>query len=254
MNIFAAIRLVVFGVILLFSFINLALAANLTSKTEGWTFPGFAVAVSILTLIIAIPMLVVDFLRKGSFVSWVATELGWCGLLWVLWIASAGLSTSTLLFIGDCSVWSPSLETLCRQYSAVQAFSWLTWLLLTFYIITVIVLSVLATVKGNSRVWLSPASDLSFSPTHTASGEPKIPPYNPNYAGTPAGGAYAGNPAGGYAGTPGAYPPGQQQQGYNAGPGQPISPNMTGASYNQYNAPGQHGGYGQPGHPNVAQV
>lgn len=30
--------------------------------------------------------LVVDFMRKGSVISWVATELGWVGLLWVLWL------------------------------------------------------------------------------------------------------------------------------------------------------------------------
>jgi len=229
-NIFTTIRLGVFGVILLFSLITLGLAANLTSKTIGWTFPGFSVAVSILTMVIAIPMLVVDILRKGSFVSWVVTEIAWCGLLWILWLSSAALSTSTLLFTGDCGVWDSELQSLCQQYSALQAFSWLTWLLLTGYIIILIVLSVLATVKGNSRVWLSPTSDLSFSPTHTHSGEPKIPPtnYNPNYTGTP-----------------GAYPPGQQPVGYNPGTNYAGTPVVSGGQYNQF-APPTQGNYGQP--------
>lgn len=30
--------------------------------------------------------MVVDFLRKGAVVTWVAVELGWVGLLWVLWV------------------------------------------------------------------------------------------------------------------------------------------------------------------------
>lgn len=248
MNVFPVIRLGVFGVILLFSLINLGLAGNLTAKTSGWSFPGFALAVSILTFVIAIPMLVVDFMRKGSFVSWVATELGWCGLLWILWLASAALSTSTLLFTGDCGVWVPSLETLCRQYSAVQAFSWLTWLILTAYIIMVIVLAVLATVKGNGRAWLSPASELSFSPASTTTGgESKIPPYNNTaYGGAPGGHAYPGGPTPNVypGGNPAAYPP----AGYNPNT-QPMSPAMTGNSYNQYPAGGQ------PGYnPAVAQV
>jgi preprotein translocase subunit SecG len=237
MNLFATLRYLVFVVVLVFALIHLALAASLTSFIGTLlTFPGFAVAVSVLTLVIAIPMLVVDFIRKGSVISWVATELGWCGLLWVLWLASAALSTSSLI-IGDCAG-----DSLCQQYQALQGFAWLTWLLLTAYIIIVIVLAILATVKGHSRAWLSPASDLSFTPTHTASGEPKIPPFNNNaYGGSPAPNVYAGTPNA-YGGTPGAYPPGQPQPGYQ-------SPQTTG--YTQYPAAGQPG-Y-QPG-PGVAQV
>jgi hypothetical protein len=231
-NIFATLRLGVFGVILLFSLITLGLAANLTTKTIGWTFPGFSVAVSILTMVIAIPMLVVDRLRKGSFVSWVATELGWCGLLWILWLSSSGLSTSTVFFTGDCAAWAdvPEFETICQQYSALQAFSWLTWLLFTGYIISVIVLSILATVKGNSRVWLNPASDLSFSPQQTHSGEPKNPSanYSPNYGGTP-----------------GAYPPGQQPVGYNPTSNYAGTPVVSGGQYNQFAQPAQTNFVGQ---------
>jgi len=148
------------------------------------------------------------------------------------------LSTSSLI-IGDCRG-----DSLCQQYAALQGFAWLAWLLLTAYIIIVLVLAILASVKGHSRAWLSPTSDLSFTPTHTASGEPKIPPFQQNnaYAGGAAPNAYGGAPGSPYTGTPGAYPPAHPQPGYN-------SPQMTG--YSQYPAAGQPG-Y-QPG-PGVAQV
>lgn len=142
------------------------------------------------------------------------------------------------------------IESLCRQYSALQAFQWLTWLLLFAYIVLVIILAVMATVKGNKRAWLSPTSDLSFSPTHSASTEPKIPP--PGMQGYPGGqpgqpGQYTGS----YPGSPAAA--GQYQSPMTTGGYQAPAP----TGYNQFAPqpqPGQYGtAYGQPA-PNVAQV
>jgi len=229
------VRLVIYGVLLLFSLIVLGLAGNLTANTDGWSFPGFAVAVSVLTLLALIPMLVVDLVRKGSFISWVAIELAVFGVLWVLWLASASLSTSTLLFTGDCGVWLPSIASLCRQYSAVQAFSWLTWLIIKAYIILLLILAILAMTRGHKRVWLSQASDLSFSPTR----ESKIPPSN--YGNAPYGGFPAGTPVAGY-------PPNQYGGQYS---GQPVM-QQQGAPYNQQQGfiPPQQ----QSPQPGVAQV
>jgi hypothetical protein len=74
--------------------------------------------------------LVIDLVRTGSFISWVAIELGVFGVLWVLWLcksneealrhciewfylpASAALSTSTLLFTGDCGFWDRKYHVL----------------------------------------------------------------------------------------------------------------------------------------------
>jgi len=243
---FAIVRFVVYGVLLFFSVVTLGLAANLVSQFSEWTFPGFAVAVSVLTIVSLVPLLVVDMIRRGSFISWVAIELAVFGVLWVLWLASAALSTSTLLFTGDCSVWVPSLASLCRQYSAVQAFSWLAWLLIKAYIILVLVLAILAMNRGHKRVWLGPSSDLSFSGNHTVSGESKIPPSG-SYNNT----SYAGSPAG-------QYPPGQYGQ---YPPQQPVMQQHTGGYVQQQNTGGyvqQQQGYVSPHQqapgPGVAQV
>ncbi|KAG8752656.1 hypothetical protein FRC14_006814 [Serendipita sp. 396] len=240
MNLFALLRLCILGTILLFSVIVMGLAANLTANTITLSFPGFAVAVSVLTIIALTPILVIDRLRKGSFLSWVVVEFGVSAVLWVLWLASASLTTSSGLFTGDCGIWiSSRLESFCRQYSAVQAFSWLNWLLFKVYGILLLVLAILAAMKGHKRVWFSPASDLSFSPTHTHSGEPKIPPPGAvpyqNTGGSPmpyntTGGSYnAGpNPNPAYPGyvPQGQYAPpaGSPQPSYGAPYGSPVPP------------------------------
>ncbi|KAG8821300.1 hypothetical protein FRC17_009880 [Serendipita sp. 399] len=230
MHLFALLRLSILGVILLFSIIVMGLAANLTANTTTFSFPGFAVAVSVLTIISIAPILAIDWFRKGSFLCWVVVELGVSFVLWVLWLASASLTTSSRLFTGDCGYfgywYSDRFESFCRQYAAVQAFSWLIWLLFKAYAIVVLVLALLAAMKGHKRVWFSPTSDLSFTPTHTHSGEPKIPPpggavhpevtYNQTGGGVPynnTGTTY--NPTQ----SPGAYPSyPQNQYGPPAGP------------------------------------
>ncbi|PVG03532.1 hypothetical protein CPB86DRAFT_804053 [Serendipita vermifera] len=264
MQLYETIRLAVFGVLLLFSLIVLGLSGNLVAHTNGYSFPGFSVAVAVLTIIIVIPMLVIDRIRKGAVVSWVAVELGWCFFLWVFWLAAAALSTSTFLFTGDCGYWADLIyysgwETLCRQYQAVQAFLWLGWLLIKVYIILTLVLAILAATRGHSKVWTSPTSDLSFSPTHTKSGEPKIPPVAggagayPNMAYNQ--GAPVGAPGTGY---PPNQPeqPGYPQQPYGAQPGQPgyqqpqyTGPNSASPVYSQPGSP-----YVPPNQPPVAQV
>ncbi|CAG7848486.1 SubName: Full=Uncharacterized protein {ECO:0000313/EMBL:CCA66612.1} [Serendipita indica DSM 11827] len=246
MHLFAMLRLILLGTTLLFSLITLGLAANLVDKLgDQWSFPGFAVAVSVLTILAVVPMIVIDLLRRGALMSWVVVELPIMGILWVLWLSSAALSTSVGLFLGDCSSFSfdSALESLCRQYSALQAFSWLNWLLVKTYVIVTLALAILALMKGHKRVWFSPVSDLSFSPTHTHSGEPKIPPpatapggYNPdprmahNHSASPSSGYPPNQPPTLYSPPSGQYPPQQQpyQSPYpNQGPAQYGSPVQT---------------------------
>ena len=112
------------GVILVFGLIILGIGANFlatnakyrsyTSSSFGYSgygssgygssIPAFAVATAVLTFAIIIPVyvpsicqrlltsthlslrLVLDFLRKGAMTSLTATELGFMGFLWILWL------------------------------------------------------------------------------------------------------------------------------------------------------------------------
>jgi hypothetical protein len=112
-----------------------------------------------------------------------------------------------------------SIASLCRQYSAVQAFLWLGWLIIKAYIILLLILAILAVTRGHKRVWLGPASDLSFSPTRTAAKDYGNAPYGVS-PGTPA----AGYPPNQYGGQYPQQPVMQQQQGVPYGQQQPYVP------------------------------
>jgi hypothetical protein len=224
MAVFNLIRLVVFGVVIAFALIILGISANFVAQTSHYrvytasSVPGFGVATAVLTFAILIPAIVIDMLRKGAVTSLIATELGFVGFLWVIWLACGANATAALFgfSLGDCSLYRDSTSaSFCSQYQAFQAFSWLNWLILFFYWIALLVMALVAHSRGNKRAFLVPTAEL---PSNIPSaGEPKIPPTQ-NYPGgsiTP--GTYP--PQGQYpqqSYTPSQYP----QQGYSPAPPQ----------------------------------
>lgn len=89
----------------------------------------------------------------------------------------------------------------------MQAFLWLSWLVIFFYMIVVIILALMAYTRGNTRAWLGPTSNLSFNPPRVNGGEPKVQntypvqqSYPMNHAGQPGGyaGSHPASPATGY--------------------------------------------------------
>ena len=105
----------------------------------------------------------------------------------------------------------------CSQYEAFQAFSWLNWLILFSYWVTLLIIALVAQSRGNKRAFLVPSTELT-STMPGNSGEPKIPPTQ-NY------------PPGSI--TPGTYPPQGQypQQSYT--PGQHPQQSYTPSQYPQ---------------------
>ncbi|KAJ1308541.1 hypothetical protein OPQ81_004242 [Rhizoctonia solani] len=167
MALFDTLRLVSFATVLAFSLIVLGISGYWVSLLEGVatslaTSSSFSLAVSVITWAFMFPVLLVSTLRRGSFLSWVAMELGICGFLWVLWLASAAYTTSMSAGITlNCDLaLTAAVESVCRQYQAIQAFSWLNWLILFAYLVLVIIFAVKAMNKGQS-VWTMEIADLS---------------------------------------------------------------------------------------------
>ena len=100
---------------------------------------------------------------------------------------------------------SGAVASYCSQYQALQAFSWLNWLIFFFYWIALLVFALIAQSRGKNA-WMQPTTELAsgIPAAGHATGEPKIPPPQ-NY------------PPGNFA--PGTYPP----QGY---PQQSFTPNQ----------------------------
>jgi hypothetical protein len=188
MPVFNTIRLVVFGVTIGFSLIVMGIAANFLSTTAKYSLfgfgsvSGFAVATPVLTFVILIPALVLDFVRKGAVTSLTASELGFIGFLWILWLACASNTTSILSGITlDCTGLVSEAASFCSQYQALQAFSWLNWLILFFYWIALLVIALVAQSRGINKAFMLPTTELASSVPSggNAGGEPKNLGYPP---------------------------------------------------------------------------
>ncbi|KAF8680997.1 hypothetical protein RHS04_03473 [Rhizoctonia solani] len=148
MALFDTLRLVSYATVLVFSIIVLGMSGHFVTLLQLGFFIEYvsaslcSLAVSVITWGTMLPILLVSAFRRGSFLSWVAVELGTCGLLWVLWLVDL------------------AVIRVCRQHWAVQAFSWLNWVILSAYITWVVVLAVKAKSKGQS-VWTMEIRDLS---------------------------------------------------------------------------------------------
>ncbi|CAE6423910.1 unnamed protein product [Rhizoctonia solani] len=167
MALFDTLRLASFATVLAFSLIILGISGYWVSQLEGYatslaTFSSFSLAVSVITWAFMFPVLIVSTIRRGSFLSWVAVELAICGLLWVLWLASASYTTSMSAGVTlNCDLaYSTEFESVCRQYQTIQAFSWLNWLILFAYLVLAAIFAVKAMNKGQS-VWTMEITDLS---------------------------------------------------------------------------------------------
>ncbi|CAE6533778.1 unnamed protein product [Rhizoctonia solani] len=197
MALFDTLRLASFATVLAFSLIVLGISGYWVSQLQGVatsfaTSSSFSLAVSVITWAFMFPILLVSALRRGSFLSWVAIELGICGFLWVLWLASASYTTSMSAGVTlNCDLaltteaesvcrqyqaiqafswlnWLiPEAESVCRQYQAIQAFSWLNWLILFAYIVIAVIFAVKAMNKGQS-VWTMEITDLAAAASGSA--------------------------------------------------------------------------------------
>jgi len=136
------------------------------------------IATGVLTITTIPAMLIIDMVRKGAFTSMVLVELIWLGILWVLWLAQAGLSASAdVIFAVGC----PYSETLdpvnaeaCKEFAVIEAFSFLNWLALFGYWIAILVLSLMGAQRGNAVFKSSVAEAPFLQPRATA------PAYNPD--------------------------------------------------------------------------
>jgi len=151
---FSLVRLAGLCTVGFLSIIVLGISANLDY--------GLGIATAVLTIISVIPVLVIDFFRKGVFTSWTCVELGWVGVLWVLWLAT-GADAASLASVG-CAVYdcgfvecSPYTASLCSQVRAIAAFGFIGFFILIAIWIWTLVIAVRAHNVGDQHIWTTPA-------------------------------------------------------------------------------------------------
>jgi hypothetical protein len=162
-------RLVLLGIVVLFSVIVLALAAALLHTTESqgfyFIFDALALAVSLLTLLTVTPFLVFDHIRTGFVTSKIVVELTVLGVLSILWLGTAADTASYNSFAVGCGS-----DSSCGEIQAIEAFSFLNWILLMGYCVTLLVFSIMHSRRGHSGVWHSSVKETKFSSRSAAPG------------------------------------------------------------------------------------
>jgi len=167
-SIITLLRLAVLGVATAFAVIVLAMGAHIifVISTTGlvYDFTALGVAVGALTIITLVPLLAISLVRKGALPNFIVVESAWFGILWVLWLAAAGLAADqTRLLPASCSfdfIVNGNFFS-CHEPLALEAFAWLNWLLLFGYWSVILTLSIIQQTRGNS-VWTKSVNEVDF--------------------------------------------------------------------------------------------
>jgi len=149
---------VIFTILILFSIVTLSDSAFLVSKhnsLHNFTNLGerdrvrYILFTSIWTLVTA-PVFMVLFLLApiGHPLTSVATHLIYLFITWVLWTAAASAITATLGGGRGLDCGTQHLFVYCGQLLALEAFSWMIWIILTIAIMFVIVRAIMAAKEG----------------------------------------------------------------------------------------------------------
>jgi len=209
----------------LFAFITLALAGHLTNTTLQllgvyYQFAALAIATSVLTLLIGPTFLVVDLMRTGAVTSLVCVELGVLSFLWVLWLSvgADAADVNSRVFPTGCGFISERIDTACREFSAIVAFGFLTWIILFAYTIVLLVYAIIGSSRGH-KVWTSSVKQTDFlAPSGAQTGgfhpEPVMQQGQLPQASTSPSPIYTTAPPQGYAGYPNTTPSPQHTSPY----------------------------------------
>ncbi|KAL1741945.1 hypothetical protein HDZ31DRAFT_44344 [Schizophyllum fasciatum] len=155
------LRLVSLSAAVVTAIVALGISAHLLHFTSFWygfyyTFTALTIATAVLTMVTLPVMLVLDIVRTGAFTSMIGFEFGWLFVLWVLWIASAGLAADSVAkeFPNGCNSIFSDINQACREFSAITAFNFITWALLSAYLWSVFAIAIRSGQQGRS-IWNS---------------------------------------------------------------------------------------------------
>jgi len=148
---------IMLGSIILFSIIEMCIAAWLTARYNSrhdYPFGSVRARVryilfcSIWTIFVgAIFMIMFWVSSLSSIFTSVAAHFIFLLITWILWIAAAAAITESLG--GGLSCSHQNFWAYCGQLNAVEGFSWLIWILVTFALIFVLIRGIAAARAGD---------------------------------------------------------------------------------------------------------
>jgi len=147
---------IVFGLIIFFSMIELAISAWLVShfnKHRNYTDRSendrtrFLLFASIWTLFFSVGYTVLFWIAPSSVLASVASHGIVLFFTWLFWTAGAAAITAELGGGLNCS--TQNTFVYCGQLNALEGFAWVIWVLVTFAIIVVFIRGVTAARRGD---------------------------------------------------------------------------------------------------------
>ncbi|KAL4260644.1 hypothetical protein AB1N83_008048 [Pleurotus pulmonarius] len=96
-------------------------------------------------------------------------ETMWLSILWVLWLITAAVASSTRVSfmkpLGSrgCSQLEGELFSLCVELPAIEGLAYATWILMMSYCLALYTLSYRAIIGGHPNIWSASASQLPYS-------------------------------------------------------------------------------------------
>ncbi|KAJ6631873.1 hypothetical protein B0H10DRAFT_1771114, partial [Mycena sp. CBHHK59/15] len=170
------------AVVSLFALIVLCLGAALVNTTETYlggyfSFAALGIATAVLTIATVPAMIALEIMRPGGATSMIAVEIPWFGFLWILWLSTGAESAeASYLFLAGCGdaaadEFADSIALgACREITALQAFSFLNWIILFFYTTALLVLSGVAASRKHAGVWKASVATAPFFAPPAAQG------------------------------------------------------------------------------------
>ncbi|KAG2069484.1 hypothetical protein BDR04DRAFT_1156684 [Suillus decipiens] len=147
---------IVLSLIILFSIIELAISAWLTSRfntyynyfslTERDT-TRFLLFASIWTIVFSGAYMFFFFSLPDHVLSSVASHVLFLFLTWIFWTAGAASITAALGGGLNCS--SQFVFVYCGQLNALEGFAWVIWILVTFAILVVLIRGIIVARRGD---------------------------------------------------------------------------------------------------------
>ncbi|KAI0303075.1 hypothetical protein BC826DRAFT_1101218 [Russula brevipes] len=168
-------RLVTFATTILLSVIVMSLSADLVSiyAPDYYKFSALALAISLLTILTVTPMFIVDKLREGSIFSYAT-------ILWILWLTSGAYAAwtedgflreyteeATCQYYGR---FGAKNSLYCHETKAVIGFSFILWILLMAYTVTLLVLTLRAKERGHPAWTVSVRDGVLLHPAEKTTG------------------------------------------------------------------------------------
>ncbi|KAL7278697.1 hypothetical protein ACG7TL_007699 [Trametes sanguinea] len=181
MNSFWLYRFSTLALVAIFSVVVIGLCGHTSSNLDeiirtgagapdrSYHYAALGLAVGTVTLVSSVLMLLFEFFFEEVFTSYVVFEISWLSILWMFWVAvgAVTLDDDNNLYLGrhNCFDYTEVLPHIvrvgCSEAHAIEAFEFVTFALLFFYVIALVVVALRYRAKMHASPWTESVRELT---------------------------------------------------------------------------------------------